>query len=344
MKKIINLKSIERKIVTRVSNLIPKHPTIRNLFNLYAFANLKILDRKLRNKYSKNYNFSRVFMRLITKNKNPVFIYEECKNLIWIINKLKKPKFFEELYPNKSAEASIYLCLEKVCEGEYRRGKIKNAWSKNSIRPEDIRLMMSFLNNYPNYALNSLKSWLEPAPHFIIREERIFDSIADKNGTILDIGCSFNPFVDEYTSIEKNFFVGVDLSIISLKIGEILTPKNKGHLVCANAEMLPFKSSSCDIIVCTEVMEHLAFPEKLLQEIFRLLKHDGICVLSVPCHVVDIQSLSLEKKRDLLKHSDATHRIDFYTYNDLVNLFEKNNLRIASLKENPYYIFKLVKR
>ncbi len=37
-----------------------------------------------------------------------------------------------------------------------------------------------------------------------------------------------------------------------------------------------------DIIICTEVLEHTLNPFKAMEEIFRLLKKDGILLLSVP--------------------------------------------------------------
>lgn len=42
------------------------------------------------------------------------------------------------------------------------------------------------------------------------------------------------------------------------------------------------KNEMFDIIVCTEVLEHTSNPFKAIVEIFRLLKKDGILLLSVP--------------------------------------------------------------
>lgn len=43
-----------------------------------------------------------------------------------------------------------------------------------------------------------------------------------------------------------------------------------------------FSAGSFDMILCFDVIEHLEEPEKLLTEIYRLLRKGGICVLSTP--------------------------------------------------------------
>jgi SAM-dependent methyltransferase len=45
---------------------------------------------------------------------------------------------------------------------------------------------------------------------------------------------------------------------------------------------LPFSNDIFDLIVCTEVLEHLLWPQQLLKEIYRILSHDGKLLLSIP--------------------------------------------------------------
>jgi SAM-dependent methyltransferase len=46
--------------------------------------------------------------------------------------------------------------------------------------------------------------------------------------------------------------------------------------------LLPFPDEIFDLIICTEVLEHLLWPQKLLKEVQRVLSRDGKLLLSVP--------------------------------------------------------------
>ena len=118
-------------------------------------------------------------------------------------------------------------------------------------------------------------------------------------------------------------------------------PKN-GHVIAADAEALPFgQSPFFDIIVSSEVLEHVANPAEMLLQMHNVLKDDGIVIITVPMHVVDAQNKPLiERSHDL---GDATHRGSFYSYDGLLRLFEENHFSVLEVRKDPYYIFKLSK-
>jgi len=49
---------------------------------------------------------------------------------------------------------------------------------------------------------------------------------------------------------------------------------------------IPLDQNTCDLIICTEVLEHVYNPVEALKELTRLLRQDGNIVISVPyaCH------------------------------------------------------------
>lgn len=333
--------NIGLQILRKFHVFASKYAVFRYIFYMYVFIALTLLDVKIKVRYKKSYDFVKAWKNIFTKGFDSLFAYETCNELANIIEKTKRPDFFQLLYPDKCAEASISTALAKICAGQLVSQEIKNIWSKRHVTDNDCGRIFSFLNSYPNYALKSLISWLDPRPDFIIRRSRILEFVENKEGAVLDIGCSFNPFLDDYHKNGNSFVVGVDLSSISLRIGKILDSRNVGRLVCGNCESLPFENSSFDIVVCSEVMEHVANPEMLLSEISRVLKKNSSCILSVPMHVVDIQDLTFVQRREHLLRSDPTHRPAFFSYNKLIELFEKYNLHVVSTKKNPYYIFKL---
>ena len=99
---------------------------------------------------------------------------------------------------------------------------------------------------------------------------------------VLDIACG-----EGYGSrLMKNWgaasVVGVDVSEEALAVanryfsGEGITFMNH------TAEELPFENDSFDVIVSFETIEHLDHPERFLQEIARVVRFDGVVLISCP--------------------------------------------------------------
>jgi SAM-dependent methyltransferase len=58
--------------------------------------------------------------------------------------------------------------------------------------------------------------------------------------------------------------------------------KFEGVDVVADAEALPFESNSVDAVVCDNVLEHTPRPDKIVDEIERVLKPGGLVYIAVP--------------------------------------------------------------
>ncbi len=101
-----------------------------------------------------------------------------------------------------------------------------------------------------------------------------------KPDRILDIGCGSGFLAGLIRKQLPDIKIhGVDFSIEALK-----RCKNTSQVYCVDIEHshIPFKDGTFDLIICSEVLEHLFRPEHIVAEIHRLLTIDGIGIVTVP--------------------------------------------------------------
>jgi ubiquinone/menaquinone biosynthesis C-methylase UbiE len=82
------------------------------------------------------------------------------------------------------------------------------------------------------------------------------------------------------TAVGKELCIGLDISIWALKRAK--SHWNNCHFVVGDAYNLLFKSRSFDLIVCSEVIEHLATPGAAVSEMVRVLHTKGTGIISCP--------------------------------------------------------------
>ncbi len=107
-----------------------------------------------------------------------------------------------------------------------------------------------------------------------------FDLIEHKIGMkILDVGCSRGGFLSSLRHPENQLY-GIDPD--EKNIAHIHTSYLDIRTIVASGEELPFASSAFDLIFALDVIEHASNDQRIINEIFRVLKHNGILILSVP--------------------------------------------------------------
>ena len=92
-------------------------------------------------------------------------------------------------------------------------------------------------------------------------------------GKVIDLGCGERPFEQDILMYADSY-IGVDWSST---IHEL-----KADIVADLNKPLPINSESADHIVSFEVLEHLAEPQVMLSEAFRILRPNGGFTLSAP--------------------------------------------------------------
>jgi SAM-dependent methyltransferase len=130
------------------------------------------------------------------------------------------------------------------------------------------------------------------------------------NGIVLDVGGKakgkegqFHPSASDRTRW------------IYLNINERTQPD-----VIGDAEFLPFRAEGLDSVVCTEVLEHCEYPQKVIDELYRVLREKGHLIISVPfiCPI----------------HADP---FDFNRFTDRKLCSMLKRFKIIELKKQGYY-------
>lgn len=94
---------------------------------------------------------------------------------------------------------------------------------------------------------------------------------------VLDLGCGWGEFAGVvFSQIE----MGIDIN--KKEILTALKGKRYKNVKWADARKLPFKDNSYNTVVSVSVMEHIEHAEKIIPEVFRVLKKDGLFIFSVP--------------------------------------------------------------
>ena len=94
-------------------------------------------------------------------------------------------------------------------------------------------------------------------------------------GKLLDVGCGNSPF-KFLVNQQKCEYVGIDIAG-----ADNFDYKNAG-IITFDGENIPFENNSFENILCTEVIEHIPNPEKIIAEMYRVLKPNGTAIITLP--------------------------------------------------------------
>ncbi len=113
---------------------------------------------------------------------------------------------------------------------------------------------------------------------------RVRNIIGDKKGKVLDIGCLKCHLKDLLG--ECYDYTGLDFTKFNNNTNIIVRDLNR-------KPSPPFPSNSFDIVVCTEVLEHLFHINDVAGEINRVLKPNGIAIIIFPNEINLLQRLKI---------------------------------------------------
>lgn len=139
---------------------------------------------------------------------------------------------------------------------------------------------------------------------------------------ILDLGCG--------TGYGSNFLItkfkpreicAVDISVEAIKYAKDKFIADNLNFTIASAEKIPFGNQEFDIVICYELIEHVNDYFNVFNEIRRVLKNDGILIISTPRRKEELRNefhtyeFKKEEFENILKKYFG-NRVKFYVQNN----------------------------
>ena len=151
----------------------------------------------------------------------------------------------------------------------------------------------------------------------------LFQSFDFKKGMkMLEPGCGRGEFLNNFKNLGLDV-VGVDISPEAIEIENGFEVK----LCDIEKEKLPFDDNSIDIIYSKSFIEHLHYPERYLEEAYRVLKPNGIFLTLTP----DWQS------NYKIFFDDFTHRTPFTSMalTDAYKMYGFREINVYKFRQLP---------
>jgi len=96
--------------------------------------------------------------------------------------------------------------------------------------------------------------------------------------TVLDVGCGTGAFT--LAAVERGGIVtSLDIGVALLRRAR---SKGARRLIAGDACGLPFPDASFDVVLSSECVEHTREPERAVAEMLRVLRPDGLLILTCP--------------------------------------------------------------
>jgi ubiquinone/menaquinone biosynthesis C-methylase UbiE len=156
-----------------------------------------------------------------------------------------------------------------------------------------------------------------------------------RKGRILDIGCGSYPYFLESTNFKEKYGIDPSLNILKFKNKNIFLKK-----IDITKQKLSFTDNYFDVVTMLAVFEHID-GEKLdsaLREIKRVLKKDGIFIITTPAPWAD-GVLHLMSKLNLISEDEIHEHKHNHRNSKIVDILKKSGFKKEKIKSGYFEIY-----
>lgn len=157
------------------------------------------------------------------------------------------------------------------------------------------------------------------------------------NADILDAGCGDGINLEFLSTIKGASVEAYEYNPVRVDRAREKYPEIKVSLTDLTA--IKDKTKKFDIILCSQVLEHIKDDQLALTELKSILKPKGILILGVPnegCFFAQLRNNKLEPKI-----GKTTDHVQFYTKSILIKLFNDAGLKVLKLERENFFFPKL---
>jgi SAM-dependent methyltransferase len=135
---------------------------------------------------------------------------------------------------------------------------------------------------YDDKKTNNMKDPANDIRNYFKRWPRFYYFIVTFFGPVWWTGLSEKGFLKKYTPKGIILNLGSGPKVINPKIINVDIFPYAGVSIVADISSLPYESRSVDAVICNTVLEHVTNPEKVIEEISRVMKPGGLVYITVP--------------------------------------------------------------
>jgi len=167
---------------------------------------------------------------------------------------------------------------------------------------------------------------LEP----VLQQMRIskVERFIKKGKVLVDIGCDDPPVLLEKMKQHMSKCIGIDIAVKSKSYENV-------EILQQNLEKkIGLPSNSADTIVMLAVLEHMEFPKEMVQECFRILRKNGVLLVTVPSQsgapVLDLFSFFRLVRPEMIKQHH-----NYFSKKDLLEMCKAagfSNIKVESFE------------
>lgn len=169
-----------------------------------------------------------------------------------------------------------------------------------------------------------------------IEKYRNDNKLRKRDIRILDVGCGTGLMITQPLAEMGYKVLGIDLNESGIEVAK----NNNKYINNCNYKCIDLKNLKLkyDIVICSEVLEHLTNPDLLLTQIRKKLKKNGFSVITVPngygCFEIDDYFWKLffnrGQKKDHIRDAfvDQSGHVQHFTLNKIEKIIQENRFII----------------